>query len=62
MSNIDSLILEIEEMLKDGFWPAEICARTGASMKMVIDIEDQVFTMTEEDSIIFDYSSDGFIS
>jgi hypothetical protein len=55
MANMKNLILDIEEMLLQGVWPAEIAKRTGADMKTILQVEDDVYILSDSHNIGHDY-------
>lgn len=55
MAKMKNLMIEIEDMLLAGFYPVDIVKRTGATMEMVLDVEENLYQMSSPYNIGVDY-------
>lgn len=51
MSKMKEVLLEIQQMLIAGEWPASIVKRTGYSIELVLQAEKQLYETVEYDFV-----------
>jgi hypothetical protein len=56
MANMKNLIMDIEQMLQEGVWPAEIAKRTGAPIKLVLQVEEEFYDLSDPYNIGQEYA------
>lgn len=55
MGKMKNLLIEIEELLKAGEYPANIVKRTGATMEMVLQVEEDLYELANPRNFGPDY-------
>ena len=58
MGKLKEAVIEIEEMLMAGQYPANIAKRTGYTLEMVTQVEEQLYAATEPRNIGADYDQE----
>lgn len=58
MGKMKNLLIEIEEMLKAGEYPANIVKRTGATMEMVLQVEEDLYELANPRNYGPDYDQE----
>lgn len=58
MGKMKNLLIEIEEMLKAGDYPKDIARRTGCSIDLVLQVEDDLYAINEPRNNGADYDQE----